>query len=101
MPLAAPGGDGLDAARKPRFAHAQGVQGNVGAAPGIPGGRKVIRIDLAFHLEHLDPDAFRQLGSPGEPGGSSPILQHLPGSGMGIGQGQHLVEGIVDQGQTA
>ncbi len=47
--------------------HRQAVQRNVGAAPGIGGGRKIIGIGFAGDLEHGDGDFFWQFGPTGKP----------------------------------
>jgi hypothetical protein len=55
-------GDGLVAAREAGLAHGQGVQRDVGTAPGVAGRGEVVGVDLAIDLEDLDLD---RLGHPG------------------------------------
>jgi len=63
----------------------------------VGGGGEVVGVGFPLHLEHRDGDRLRQLRLDGEPLGGGPGIDHLLGVGVGFGQLQHIVEGVVDQ----
>ncbi len=89
--------DDLKGAGQAVHQHGLGVQRDVGSAPGLGGRREIVGVGLARHLEDRDGERFRHGGAGGEPGGFGPVFQDLPGMGIGLGLGHHLVEGIIDQ----
>ena len=73
------------------------MQGDVGAGGGVGGGGEIVGVGFTLHLEHRHGDLNRQLGFGGEPFGCRPAVHHLPGPGVGGGQLQHVVVGVVDE----
>ena len=78
--------------------HGQGVERDVGAAPGVGGRGQVVGVGLAGDLEDGQREALGHLGAAGEPLGLGPGLQHRLGVGVArVGLGLHLGEGVEDQ----
>ena len=57
--------------------HGQGVQRNVGAAPGVGRRRQVVGVGFARYLEHGDRDFLCDFRAGGEPFGIGPALDHF------------------------
>lgn len=79
-------GDLLQAAGEALVPHAQGVQGDVGAAPGFGSGGEIVGVDFAVHAEDFHFDFGGEVRFAGEPLGVGPGLHHALGSGVGGGQ---------------
>ena len=80
------------------FQHRQVVHGDVRARGGIRGGRQVVGVGLAGHLEHGDGDFLGHFGAAGEPLGIGPGLHHFFGLGVaGLGLVGHVVEVVKHQ----
>ena len=94
-------GDQLQAAGHAGFQHRHGVQGDVRAGGGVGGRREVVGVGFALHLEHADGDLGGQLRLGGEPFSRRPAVHHLFGVGVGFGQLQHIVEGVVHKQRAA
>ena len=94
-------GDGVEAALEAGLAHGEGVQRDVGAAPGVAGRGEVVGVDLAVDLEDLDLDGVGERRAGGEPLGLGPGLQHLGGGGvLRLRQRGDFVEAVIDQGDV-
>ena len=93
--------DQLQAAGHAGFQHRHGVQGDVRAGGGVGGRREVVGVGFALHFEHGDGDLGGQLRLGGEPFSGGPAVHHLLGVGVGFGQLQHVVEGVVHQQSAA
>ncbi len=88
---------GLDA-RARILQHRQGMQRNVGSAPGVGGRRQVVGVGLARHLEDGDGQALGHLGARGEPLGVGPAPQQgLGGLDALVGQVLDVVEIVEHQ----
>ncbi|MNX83225.1 hypothetical protein D3C86_1149830 [compost metagenome] len=78
--------------------HRQGVQGDVGARPGVRSGREVVGVGLAGHLEDGQLERGRDLGARGEPLAVGPALDDPLGMGIAlVGQLLDVVEVVEDQ----
>mmetsp|Transcript_29766 Transcript_29766/g.65014 ORF Transcript_29766/g.65014 Transcript_29766/m.65014 type:complete len:625 (-) Transcript_29766:76-1950(-) len=78
--------------------HGEGVEGDVGAGPGVGRGREVVRVGLARHLEHRHRDLLRHVRLRQEPLRVRPRLHHLLGGGVAtLGLGLDVVEGVEHQ----
>ena len=93
-------GDGFQPAGEAGLAHGQGVQRDIGAAPGVAGRGKIVGVDLAVDLEHLHLDDFGHACLVLEPIGSGPRLHDRFGSGVALRQGRHFIKGIIDEGNA-
>src|SRR6266567_861295 len=84
-------GDGVEAPLEAGPPHGEGVERDVGAAPGVAGRGEVVGVDLAVDLEYLHLDLFGYPLAGGEPLGLGPGLQHLGGGGvLRLGQRGHF-----------
>ncbi len=95
-------GDCVKATLEAGFAHGQGVQRDVRAAPGVAGRGEVVGVDLAVHLENLDLDGLGHPFAMGEPFSLGPGLEDLGGGSVLAGGGQlgNLIKGIIHQGDA-
>ena len=95
-------GDGVGHAFPGILVHRQGVQGDVGARPGVLGGGKVVGVGFAGDFEHRHGQLFRQGGARGEPVGFGPASQHAPGVRIAVfGALLNIVEGVENQQDVA
>ncbi len=100
MAFFTPLGNLFDTTGEAGLAHGQGMQRDVGTAPGVAGRGEIVGVDLTLDLENFDGDRFGDFSLVGKPLGVRPGLNNLLGCSIALGKINHLLGSIIDIGHT-